>query len=225
MSDETKNENLPTTVNDDGFDDGGDESRIIKGEIARCVDGNWTKRDGSPMPPKLVVLGVAEAVQRWLDQRPIETITDKPLPNIDELNDTVPVSEWECGLDGNPRRPYVHQRIVYLLDPSDAAIYTFLNSTTGAKLAVEALKDKVKMMRMISRLAGLPDRRTRQKTDEDEVRREAAPRLRHPRLALSRSGCAEARGESHRAHRRAGKAADDRGNFQRRFAFLIGAGA
>jgi hypothetical protein len=150
MNDETKNENLPA-VSDDGFDDGGDESRIIKGEIYRCVDGNWSEKDGAAIPPgtKRIVLGVAECVQRWLGQRPIETITDRPLPNINDLNETVPVSEWECGLDGNPRPPYVHQRIVYLLDPANAAVATFINSTFGAKLAVEALKDKVRMYRMI----------------------------------------------------------------------------
>lgn len=150
MNDELKNENLPA-VSDDGFDDGGDESRIIKGEIYRCVDGNWSEKDGTPFPPgtKRIALAVAEAVQRWQDQRPIETITDKPLPNIDELNATVPVSEWECGLDGNPRPPYVRQHIVYLLDPANAAISTFINSTFGARIAVEALKDKVRMMRML----------------------------------------------------------------------------
>ena len=45
--------------------------------------------------------------------------------------------------------PVRHQLIVYLLDPADAAIATFINSTFGAKLAVEALKDNVRMYRMI----------------------------------------------------------------------------
>ena len=150
MNEEMKSENLPA-VSDDGFDDGGDDNRIIKGEIARCVDGNWSKKDGTPFPPgtKLFALAVAEAVQRWENQQPIETITAKPLPDIGELNASVPESEWEDGLDGNPRAPYVHQWIAYLLDPTDAAIYTFINSTTGARIAVEALKDKVRMMRMI----------------------------------------------------------------------------
>jgi hypothetical protein len=150
MNDETKNENLPA-VSDDGFDDGAEDTRIIKGELDRCVDGNWSEKDGTPIPPgtRRIVLGVSECVQRWQDQRPIETITDKPLPNVDELNDSVPKDEWEAGLDGEPRKPYVHQYIVYSLDPATAGLHTYINSTYGARLAVQALKDKVKLYRMI----------------------------------------------------------------------------
>jgi hypothetical protein len=41
------------------------------------------------------------------------------------------------------------QYIVYLLDPKDAAIFTFINSTAGARIAARELKDKVSMMRAL----------------------------------------------------------------------------
>ena len=149
MIDELKNENLPMAVDDDGFGDGGNDSRIIKGPIDRCTDGDWSE-GGTPLPPgtKRIALAVAEAVQRWEGQKSVETITDKPLPDIKTLNDAIPEDEWEEGLNGR-RAPWTHSLIVYLLDPADASVSTYINSTFGAKLAVQALKDRVRMMRMI----------------------------------------------------------------------------
>jgi hypothetical protein len=36
-----------------------------------------------------------------------------------------------------------------LLNPKDASVYTFINSTLGARIAVERLKDRVRMMRVL----------------------------------------------------------------------------
>jgi hypothetical protein len=52
MNDETKNENLPA-VSDDGFDDGGDESRIIKGEyiaVSTVIGQRRTALRSLPVP-------------------------------------------------------------------------------------------------------------------------------------------------------------------------------
>jgi hypothetical protein len=127
---------------------------LIQGTILRCVDGHWTDRDKTPIPPNtpLMALGTAQAAQRWKDNLPIETIVKcpgKPLPDVDELNRKIPKKEWEVGLDGEKRPPWVRQHIVYLLDPVDASLFTFINSTIGASIAVERLKDKVKWMRAL----------------------------------------------------------------------------
>ena len=47
------------------------------------------------------------------------------------------------------RPPWVKQNIAYLLDPRDASVFTFINGTVGAAIAVGRLKDKVKMMRAL----------------------------------------------------------------------------
>jgi hypothetical protein len=151
---EAKNENLPTVIADDGFADGSADDRLIQGTIIRCVDGRWTTRDGTAFAPetRLLALAVTQALQHWHDQMPVETIIkhgSEPLPNVDELNAKIPEAEWEDGLDGNPRPPWVKQHVVYLLDPKDASLYTFINSTVGALIAVERLKDKVKWMRAL----------------------------------------------------------------------------
>jgi hypothetical protein len=39
--------------------------------------------------------------------------------------------------------------VVYLLNPADASTYTFINSTTGARIATERLEDKSGWMRTL----------------------------------------------------------------------------
>jgi hypothetical protein len=153
-SEEAKNENLPMAESgSDGFDDDDEaRDRLIQGTIAACVDGVWAARDGSALPSPMIGLGTTLALQCWRDGKPVETTVKRPgqrLPDIDSLNAAIPEEEWEEGLDGNPRAPWVLQHVVYLLDPKDASVFTFLNSTAGAAIAVRELKDKVKMMRTL----------------------------------------------------------------------------
>jgi hypothetical protein len=159
MSEETKTE-LPVKSESlsniaDGFDDKSDATeRLIQGTIAACVDGVWSAKDGTSLSPgtRYIVLATAEALQRWEGQRPVETILKKPgqaLPDVDELNAKIPKKRWEKGQDGEPRAPWVHQYIAYLLNPKDASVYTFINSTVGARIAVERLNDRVRMMRVL----------------------------------------------------------------------------
>jgi hypothetical protein len=149
-----KNESLPTVASHDGFDDTNVDDRLIQGTIIPCVDGVWSARDGTSLSPgtRYIVLATAEALQRWEGQRPVETILKKPgkaLPDLDELNAKIPKKRWEKGHDGGPRPPWVHQYVAYLLNPKDASVFTFINSTLGARVAVERLKDRVRMMRAL----------------------------------------------------------------------------
>jgi hypothetical protein len=152
-SEEAKTENLPSVATGNGFDDGDEaHDRLIRGTIIACVDGVWAARDGSSLPSLLIPLGTAQALQCWRDERLVEEIVKRPgqrLPDVDELNATIPEDEWEEGLDGKPRPPWVRQHVAYLLDPKDASVFTYLNSTAGAAIAVRELKDKVKMMRAL----------------------------------------------------------------------------
>jgi hypothetical protein len=149
-----KNENLPTVTDHDGFDDTDIDNRLIQGTITRCVDGVWSAKDETPFSKdtRLIVLNTAEALQRWENQRPVETILKSPgqtLPDLDELNAKIPRKRWEKGLDGQLRAPWVHQYIAYLLDSRDATVFTFINNTVGARIAVERLRDRVKLMRAL----------------------------------------------------------------------------
>lgn len=136
--------------NDDGFGGSAAGERLIRGTLLRWNETTgWTDRDGLPPPDMLIVLACAEALQRWQGKRPVETITAKPLPDISALNDAIPTAEWEPGLNGKPKAPWVHQYVAYLIDPVSAGFFTYLNDTVGARIAVENLREKVITMRAL----------------------------------------------------------------------------
>jgi hypothetical protein len=135
---------------DDGFSGSLTSGRLIKGQLIRWNETKeWVDRDGLRPPQILLALALSEAVQRWKEKKVIEEITTNPLPDVKMLNATVPQSEWEPGLDGKPRPPYVHQVIVYLIDPASGAFFTYLNSTIGVRIAYEQLRERVITMRAL----------------------------------------------------------------------------
>jgi hypothetical protein len=153
MTDESKN--AIALILNDGFEGAnGKGEKLIRGVIVRCVEGIWKDADGTliPQEKKLVAWATNEALQRWEDKRPVETIVKcpgVPLPDLDDLNAKIPQKEWEPGIDGKPRPPWVRQGIVYLLDPHDGSEFTFISGTIGAAIAIERLKDKTKNLRML----------------------------------------------------------------------------
>jgi hypothetical protein len=153
VNEEPKNQ-VTISLGNDGFDDGNASDRLIQGVILKCVDGFWSAKDGTTIPPKtpMIALATTEAIQLWREQLPVETIIKQPgvpLPSVDELNGRIPEKTWEKGLDGNPRPPYSKQYVAYLLDPKDASVFTFINSTVGAEIAVNRLKERVRWMRAL----------------------------------------------------------------------------
>ena len=135
---------------DDGYSGSLTSGRLNKGQIIRWNESNkWMDHDGIRPPEILLAIALSEAVQCWKGKKPVETITEKPLPDINDLNEAVPRSEWEPGLDGKPRPPWQHQVIVYLIDPTSGGFFTYLNSTIGARIAVDQLREKVITMRAL----------------------------------------------------------------------------
>jgi hypothetical protein len=138
----------------------GDEDRIIQGQIIKMIDGRNTV-DGEPFPAdkKLIALGTKIAAQRWKDQRPAETIVQKPGGppiDIDELNAGVPKDQWEAGLNNQPCPPWQLNYVLYLLDPDDGSTFTVLNSTAGMRIAFEHLTDRIKYMRALRGASVVP---------------------------------------------------------------------
>jgi hypothetical protein len=142
-------------VKNDGFDIEPSD-RIIRGGLLKCNDGRWT-HDGEAIGGEqcFLVVGTTECVQRWADGKPVETITDKPLPDVDALNAAVPEEDWEEGIAG-PRPPWQRQRAVYFIRPSDGATFTYVSGTIGGRIAVETLADRVTTMRMLRGESVLP---------------------------------------------------------------------
>jgi hypothetical protein len=138
-------------------DDDGDaySDRLLQGGRARWVDKVWTL-DGVP-PAKedpWLVIGTGFALQRWVDGLP-EVILKEPgksLPNVDDLNDAIPVDQWPIGkFSGQPEPPWKLVGYAYLLRLRDAAKFTHINSTWGTRMCVISIRER---MRDMSRLRG-----------------------------------------------------------------------
>jgi hypothetical protein len=125
------------------------DDRLLKGVHARWTDSKgWHDRDDLPIPSPLLVASVTTALQSWKDKVPT-VILEKPLPDPNELNASIPQSEWEIGLDGKPRPPWQTVYVVYMIDENIGQTYTALNSTTGWRIAYEALSEAVTVKRML----------------------------------------------------------------------------
>jgi hypothetical protein len=136
-------------VSHDGFDLYDEpDARLVQGTIAKFADGKWTI-DGNPWPgTALVAVDCLRVIQRWKDQKPIEVIRE-PLPDLEQLNKSVPVQEWELDLNGQPRPPYQLYLAIYGLDLKSMARFTIINSTIGLRIAFGHLVDSVRMARRV----------------------------------------------------------------------------
>ena len=137
---------IPTSVPPNG---GGLRQRLLRGTLLKWneVDG-YLDRDGvQPVEGPYLLWAMEEGYQRWKDQTVVEEFIDKPLPDLEQLNGAIPISEWEPGLDGHPRPPYSHQYCAYLLDPNDGQFFTLMNSTVGMKVLWESLAERWEVMR------------------------------------------------------------------------------
>jgi hypothetical protein len=135
---------------DDGFGRPGANDRLLRGTLIGWTDTNkWVDRDGMPPPETMIVIAVDEALQKWQGKKLVEVIREKPLPDVNTLNEATDKNTWEIGLDNKPKAPWVHSYFVYLLDPATATTYTYVNSTFGAKLASDILRERVTTMRLL----------------------------------------------------------------------------
>jgi hypothetical protein len=123
--------------------------RVTRGTVARWSETTgWVDRDGLPLPDTMLVVGYITIVRRWKDNKP-EDITEHPLPDPKQLNATIPVAEWEIGKDSKPREPWKLTYVIYMIDIKSGAIFTYANSTFGAKIAYEQLEERIGVMRLL----------------------------------------------------------------------------
>ncbi len=142
---------MPAVYEDDGFNPIAPTDRIIIGTLLKFnAEGKWTEMGITfPASTRLLALAVTDVLQRWHDQRVIETITAKPLPDPEKLNKLIPENEWEVDVSGKPRKPWQHTWVIYLLNEATCEKYTYANSTVGTRIAVETLQDRVAWMRRL----------------------------------------------------------------------------
>ena len=84
---------------DDGYTPVETSDRMVVGNLIKYTsDSGWTE-GGLPVESnkKLAAVAVNKVLQRWQEERVVETIAQKPLPDPDEMNAAIPQSEWEEG--------------------------------------------------------------------------------------------------------------------------------
>jgi hypothetical protein len=100
----------------------------------------------------LLVVGFTRGLQCWLDGELLDELDERDGASMDPapLNAEIPSQEWKPGLNGEPEPPWRIVYVVYLLDVDvSAELYTFINSTLGARIAYERLVAKLEMMRRL----------------------------------------------------------------------------
>jgi hypothetical protein len=121
----------------------------MRGTIARWSNSTgWVDRDGLPLPDTMLVIGLITVLRRWKDNRP-EYKAEHPLPDLERLNAAIPVSEWEPGKDGKPRKPWAITYVVYMVELKTGALFTYAHDTYGAMLAFTALEEQIAVSRML----------------------------------------------------------------------------
>ena len=150
----SKEGNLPVNSEedtDDGYTPIETSDRVVVENLIKYTsDNGWTESGLSvESNKKLAAVSVNKLLQRWHEGRVVQTIAQKPLPDLDEMNAAIPQSEWEEGPDGKRRPPWQLAHIVYLLDIETCEKLTFVSATVGAAIAVSALQDRVAWMRKL----------------------------------------------------------------------------
>jgi hypothetical protein len=145
-------------VADDGFAAAAADAdrNLLKGELIKFVDGFWSI-GGTPIPPGMqyVPERLAACWVRWDDKKPVQYEWPRPsgmLPHRDTLSHA-DESKWPEGIDGEPSDPWRNTRYFWLVNTSTAETYTYTNSTTGTRLAYEALGRAVATMRKVHKHA------------------------------------------------------------------------
>jgi hypothetical protein len=125
--------------------------RLLRGMLLKWDEkAGYHDRDGvRPALGPYYVIGMAQRLQRWKNQTVVEEKLDEPLPDLDELNAAIPRSEWEPGLDGQPREPWQLVCAIYLFSPNSGEFFTLLNSTTGMRMCWENFKERWDVMKAL----------------------------------------------------------------------------
>jgi hypothetical protein len=146
----------PGPEDDDGFHGSLKSSRLLKGTLIKWNDNiHWADRDGLTPPSPLLVIAINEILQKWKDGK-AEVINEKPLPDPAQLNSTIPIAEWERGIDNKPRPPWAHVVVVYFVNLGTGEFFTYAAATTGAHVAYDALKQAVITMRALRGTRAMP---------------------------------------------------------------------
>lgn len=140
--------NVPVKPNG-GFRSALPGDRFLRGTFAKWNETSGWTADGLPLPQTMLVFDYTTVLQKWKDGQ-ADVKTTHPLPDPNELNAKIPMSEWELDLNGKPTPPWKLNYVVYLVDGTiTGAIFTYANHTYGAKIMYERLEEQIAVTRML----------------------------------------------------------------------------
>jgi len=133
------------------------DDNVTRGTIAKWTkETGWVTREGQPIQGPVLVIGFVTVLRRWKDGRPYYK-TSLPLPDPEELNKAIPISEWENGLDGRPTPPWRACYVFYFINTTSGALYTLAQDHSfGVLLCYQALEEACLVMQMLRGANVLP---------------------------------------------------------------------
>jgi hypothetical protein len=149
---------LPAAISFDNLGISDPDVRVNQGDFLQNTDGKWASGSGVEFAHGTIMLAplTIHAIQHFEFDHWVKEHTQVKRPKnqaeinaIDEtvaaLNAQIPLSDWEIRHD-KPDAPYKHRYGGYLVDPTDAGLYTYLHHTVGAKISICTLEQKIARM-------------------------------------------------------------------------------
>jgi hypothetical protein len=141
----------------DGWSDAASDynDNIIRGEMLKCSSGHWLlgqENKAVPAGARFVAVGTATQWVKWGfgddgRPRPVDHHTRKPGEPIPELEDLPDHTAMVPGPDAKDRPAWQLTRYLYLTNPEDASVCTFVTSTWKGREAIIALGNQIVTMR------------------------------------------------------------------------------
>jgi hypothetical protein len=135
-------------------DDGVARNALQGATLLRFVDGSYSDKDRNPIPigTQLLVREIDVILQRWQGGvatiAPRDPVTGK-LADPDQLNEQVPIEQWEADLNGNPRPPWERYFIIRLVNVDTGQQFCFVSATASASMAYSDLKGAMETKRFL----------------------------------------------------------------------------
>jgi hypothetical protein len=139
----------------DGFGDAAheDSEKLLRGTMILCTEGHWLagkERERLPHGTRFVATGTAAAMVRWENDKPAEYRVRGPRERLPSRADLgyLDKKQWKLSPSGEPQDPWQDQRYLYLADPRDASIFTYVTATFTGRSAVNSLASQIVRMRV-----------------------------------------------------------------------------
>src|SRR5262245_571726 len=138
-------------------------SSVIRIKFAKMAP-HWISDDGEPLPSdrEYLAFDIGREVIKWPSGAekgaPVERIIlgpGEPYPDVEQMNQQTPQSEWRLDINGNLVGSWQAQHIVYLIDLVSTQRLVFPTSTNGGHVAVSQLAVRVNDRRELTKVSNL----------------------------------------------------------------------